>query len=235
MKKLGVVIIGLVMVFALAACSSVAVQEDVSQGTEAITEVEVDEIQLPERGELELPDNVQLMVGTFLLEDTEDAVTSVQAAELVILWKAFRSLSSSDNVAVEEMNALLNQIQDSMTSAQLDAIAGMEIAQEDMFAMAQELGIVPEDFAGFGRGEGDGEGFSEGRPGGFPGGGFPEGGFPGGGGPGGQGPGGFGGELDPEAIATLRAERGGGPGFGGRFNSFLLDPLIELLESKITT
>lgn len=235
MKKLGAVIVGLLMVFVLAACSSEAPQEDVSQGNEAITEVDVGETPSPERGAQGLPDNVQLMVGTFLLEDTDDAVTSEQADELVILWKAFRSLSSSDNVAVEEMDALLRQIQDTMTSAQLHTIAGLEITQEDMFAMAQELGIVPEGFGEFGGGEGDGEG--------FPGGGFPEGGFPGGGfpggeggqGPGGQGPGGFGGDFDPDAIATARAERGGAAGFGGRFNSFLLDPLIELLESKVIT
>lgn len=227
MKKLSVVILGLVMVFALAACSSEAAQDDVSQESASTTDVDVDEIPSPERGAQGLQDSVRLMMGTFLLEDTEYAVTSEQATNLVILWKAYRSLSTSDNFALEEVVALLNQIQDTMTPRQLDTITGMEIVQEDMFAMAQELGIVSDGFGEFGGGEGDGEGFPEGGPGGFSG-----GGFPGGDGPGGQGPGGFGGDLDPEAIATLRAER---KGSGGRVNSFLLDPLIELLESKITT
>jgi hypothetical protein len=230
MKKLGVVIVGIGMIFALAACGSVAAQNDNSQEGVAATEVELEESPFTERGAQGLSENVQLMVGTFLLEGTDDAVTSEQAAELVILWKAFRSLSSSDNVALEEMEGLLSQVQRTMSPAQMDSIASMEIALEDMFAMAQDLGTMPEDFAGFGRGEGDGEGFPEGRPGVFPGEGFPEGGFQGGG-----GPGGFGGDFDPDAIATARAERGGGPGFGARFNSFFLDPLIELLESKVIT
>lgn len=230
MKKLSFVILGLLMIFVMVACGS---ETALSEIESTVVDVEVDETPSLGRAAPGLQDNVQLMVGTFMLEGSQDAVSSEQAAELVILWKAFRSLSSSDNVAMEEMDALLNQIRDTMTLAQLDAIAGMEIAQEDMFAMAQEMGIVPENFAGFGRGEGDGEGFPEGGRGGFPGSGFPEGGFTGGQGPGGQGPGGFGGDIDPEALATLRAERGGTGGFGGRFNLFLLDPLIELLESKI--
>ena len=177
MKKLGVVIIGFAMAILVVACSSGGTQEDVTRANEPTSIVEVDETPSSEQGAQSMPDNVQLIVGTLLLEDTEDAVTSEQAAKLVILWKAFRSLSSSDNVAIEEMEALLSQIQDAMTPVQLDAIAELEISQQDMFTMAQELGIVPEDFAGFGRGEGDGEGFPEG---GLPGGGFP-------GGPGGQG------------------------------------------------
>jgi hypothetical protein len=235
MKKMSWKVFGLLMIFVLGACSSDVTQEGITQSAGSPTDVVADETPSPQRGALGLQDNVQIMVGTFLLEGTEDEVTAEQAAELTVLWKAFRTLSSSDNVAIEELEALINQIQDTMNQSQLERIEGMEIVQEDMFTLAQDLGIVAEDFSGFGRGEGDGEGFPEG---GFPGGGFPGGelpGGPGGQGPGGQGPGGVGGDLDPDAIATARAERGGGPAFGGRLNSFLLDPLIELLESKITT
>lgn len=229
MKKLSLVILGLLMIFVLVACGSEAAQDEITQAVESPgVDAANSETLSPGRGTQSLQDSVRLMMGTFLLEDTDYAVTSEQASELVILWKAFRSLSSSDNVAAEEMDALVRQIRETMTPEQLETIAGMEITQGDMFAVAQELGIVPEDFGGFRRGEGDGEGFPEGGPGSFPGGGFPGGGFAGG-----QGPGGFRGDLDPDAIATARAERGGAQGFGGRFNSFLLDPLIELLESKI--
>lgn len=229
MKKLSLVILGLLMIFVLVACGSEPAQDEVTQGVESSgVDAEFSETPSPERGAQGLQDNVQLMVGTFLLEGTEEEVASEQAAELVILWKAFRSLSSSDNVAVEEMDALVKQIRDTMTDDQLNTIMGLELSLEDMFSMAEVLGIVPEDFSGFGRGEGDGDGFPEGGPGGFPG-----GGIPGEEGRGGQGPGGFGGDLDPDAIATARAERGGSQGIGSRFNSFLLDPLIELLESKI--
>lgn len=244
MKNLGVAILGLVMSFALVSCGASSTQVDDTQafGTEVAVAGE-NGTPFPEQRAQELPENVKLMVGTFLLEDTDDAVTSEQAAEMVILWKAYRSLSDSDTTAAAELEALINQIQDTMTPAQLNAISAMDISQEDMFTLTQDLGIVLEDFAGSGQGTGDGEGFQGrgfgnlpegGNPnGGLPEGGIPEGGFRGSQGAGGPGSGGLGGEIDPEAIATLQAERGGAQGFGARFNSFLLDPLIELLESKI--
>jgi hypothetical protein len=244
MKNLGVVILGVVMSFALVSCgaSSTQVEDTQTVGTEVTVAGENGTPSLGQSAQ-ELPENVKLMVGTFLLENTEDAVTSEQASELVVLWKAYRSLSNSDTTAAEEIKALINQIQDTMTPAQLNTISAMDVSQEDMFTVAQDLGIVPEDFVGSGQGTGDGEGFQGrgfgnlpegGNPnGGPPEGGLPEGGFRGGQGAGGPGPGGLGGEIDPEAIATLQAERGGTQGFGARFNSFLLDPLIELLESKI--
>jgi len=98
MKKLSVVIVGLLMIFVLAACGSEPAQDEVTQGVESSgVDAAFSETPWPERGAQGLQDNVQLMVGTFLLEDTEEAVASEQAPELAILWKAFRSLSSSDN------------------------------------------------------------------------------------------------------------------------------------------
>jgi len=62
-----------------------------------------------------------------------------------------------------------------------------------------------------------------------------DGDFPGDGPGGGQGPGrGLdGAELDPDARATAIAERGGARGARSGINSFLLDGIIEFLESKL--
>ncbi|MCJ7660528.1 MAG: hypothetical protein MUO67_15375, partial [Anaerolineales bacterium] len=92
---------------------------------------------------------MQLVMGTFMLEDTELTVDSAQAAQLLPLWKAARSLGSSDTAAAEEVGAVYNQIQETMTPEQIAAIAAMQIGREDMFEVVQELGLS------FGGGGGD--------------------------------------------------------------------------------
>ena len=62
------------------------------------------------------------------------------------------------------------------------------------------------------------------------------GGGPGGGMGGGPGGGGFGelsGDLDPEQIATLQADRAEKQSSGDRFTMFLINPLIQMLEERI--
>ena len=171
---------------------------------------------------------MQLVMGTFMLEDTELTVDSAQAAQLLPLWKAARSLGSSDTAAAEEVGAVYNQIQETMTPEQIAAIAAMQIGREDMFEVVQELGLS------FGGGGGDftpemqataqaarasGQGF----PGGF-------GGRPGGGGGPGGGAGGAG--LSPEGRETAIAERGGTRGAGPGVNPAYLEAVILLLEGK---
>jgi hypothetical protein len=184
----------------------------------------------------ELPLSTKLAIGTLKLEATEYAVASDQATELLPLWQVLNSLSSSDTAAPEELTAITEQIQETMTAEQLQAIEEMGLTQEDMFATMQELGLVnapqanvegiPQPGAGFGGGPGQG-----------PDGGFVPGGAPPGGGPGGgEGPGGgFGGQgLTQEQIATAQARRaeGGGAGFGNRMATPLVEAVIKLLESK---
>jgi hypothetical protein len=178
-----------------------------------------------------LPVQFQLLAGTFKLEDTEFAVDSGQASELLPLWKALRSLTSSDTAAEAEIEALISQIQDTMTADQIKAIAAMQLVQEDIGNLVQELDLRPELPEGF-----DGGDFQ-----------FPPGGFPGGAGPGGEpGPGGpgagnFGGGLFPgggfqdlseEQIATRQAQRAEFGGFAGRAAGFLMQPLIQMLQEK---
>jgi hypothetical protein len=221
MKHWVIVVMGLIIIMALAACGTT---EEEGVDTSSFSGSPAAESPSSDQERPELPESMRLILGTLQLEDTELEVSPGQAEELLILWKAFRSLGNSDNQAVEELNALVMQIREAMTSEQLDAIAGMEIGQGDFFALAQEFGMVPEGAEGLGQGGSSGDS--------APGGGFPEGGFRGVG-PSGQGPGGLGGEVDPQALATLRAERGGSAGIANRAASYLLDPLIELLESKL--
>jgi len=196
---------------------------------------QTDPNQLNTSSENALPVSTQLLIGTFKLEDTDLAVTAEQANELIPLWQVLQSISSSDTAAQEEMDALVEQIQETMTAEQVQAIEAMNLTSQDMFTIMQEQGLG-----------GGGPMMTQGTPeagsnGDFPappagGGDFigPAGGGPGGGG----GTGGGGGQgLSPDQIATAqanRAENGGGGGF--RFNGApapLINALVEFLQKKV--
>lgn len=177
--------------------------------------------------DLELPLASKLIIGSFRLEDTDLAITSEQAVELLPLWSVYQDLSVSDTAAQEEIDALVEQIQETMTPEQMTAINEMNLTQQDVFTVMQEQGVQ---FGANLQGDGNqnnGDGFP-GNGQGFPGGGPPGGGGPGGGFEGGQG-------LSPQQIATaqaLRAENGDG---GFRFAGApapLIEALIELLKEK---
>lgn len=174
-----------------------------------------------------LPIQTQLTLGILKLEETNLAVDSEQATELLTLWQAIRSLSSSDITAEGEIEAIVNQILETMSPEQLEAIAAMEITQEGIFELTQELGIAR---GGDWTGEGDPRSSAPDDmvpgSGGGPGGGM-------GGGPGGGGFGELSGDLDPEQIATLQADRAEKQSSGDRFTMFLINPLIQMLEERI--
>lgn len=132
MKKITLLIISLLFL-TLAACSGQA-----ETGTTTDTQAQVaDGTPSPFGQSVEQ----QLMWGTFALEETENAVTAEQAAELLPLWKAVRSLSDSDTVAEEEISALFDQIQETMTTAQMDTITTLQLSGEDMTAIAEAQGF----------------------------------------------------------------------------------------------
>jgi hypothetical protein len=200
-----------------------------------------------------------LMVGMLKLEDTGQAVTADEAEKLLPLWQAYRSLSISDTSAEAEVEALLDQIQNTLTTEQFEAIKALNLTQTDMLDLMQSLGggmILrgtpnPQGTPGFdfpaGGPEGDfGPGFeiqsgSGNRQGGSSGGtnrGFPPGGeVIIGGGPGGDagavimgtGPM-MQGTPDPSMQATAQARFGT---MASRVNTLLLDLLISKLEAKI--
>ncbi len=212
-----------ILVLLLAACSSSA-----TETSEAPSELGT--------GVRGYPPQMQLSMGTFLLEVTDLAVTPEQAAELLPLWKAVLSLSESDTAAQAEIDALYDQIEETMTAEQVQAIAEMNPTQEDIAALMESLGLDSANAAGGFQGGNLPQGFDpNNRPEGFDPGNFPGGGQIGPGGGQGQGPGGgmFGGDIDPETLATMEARREEmGGSFRNRANLFLVEPLIELLEER---
>lgn len=85
-----------------------------------------------------LPVTSQLMLGTMELEGTEHAVTPAQAKTLLPLWQAFQGNTLRDNA---ERSAVLAQIEKTMTPAQMEAIAAMQLTFSDMQTWAESQGI----------------------------------------------------------------------------------------------
>ena len=176
---------------------------------------------------LSMPPEMALMIGTVKLDETEYAIDAEQAAKFLPLWKALRSLSESETAATAEVEAIINQINDTMTSEQLDTIAAMELTMEDFSDLSAALGI--ESF-GFGGGNMDPEMQATMQAARESGEDPPQGFGRGQGFGGGQGPGG--GEVDPAARETAIAERGGSRGANLALNTTLLEAIIEFLKAK---
>ena len=172
----------------------------------------------------ELPATTQLIIGTLKLEDTDQAMTAEQAIELLPLWQTLQVLSDSDTAADQEEEALITQIQETMTAEQMQAIMDMNLTREDMVAIMQEEGLA----VGAGPAAGQNNNTQNGNSSNNSGRNFvpPDGGFPGGG-PGfaGQGQG-----LSPEQIATAQAARQAGR--GNIIPAPLINALIEYLQEK---
>jgi hypothetical protein len=195
-----------------------------------------------------LPVEMQLALGTLKLKETENAVDAKTAEQLIPLWEAVRSLSGKNGSSPQEIQALYKQIGDTMTPAQIQAIAEMQLTRQDMAQVAQEFGVDLATGGGFNQGaratgqapstNGQSGRNSSGGGQGFPGGGFGgEGGFPGGafGGEGGvPGGGGFGqAQQTPNASARATAQArfaNGGEGFS-RVSSVWLDAMIKYLRT----
>jgi len=181
-------------------------------------------------GERKMPLAMQLALGTFKLEDTGHPISAEQASNLLPLWKAMRSLSNSETYAAQELEAVIRQIQDILTSEQIADIESISFS--DMQTLTQKFGLDAGIGGGFGNMSPEMQTTMEARRqsgqmpggGGFPGGG-PGGGFPGEGGPPGQG-GTGGGQLSQ----TPQAGRGGGT---VGVNPALLEAVIEFLQAKI--
>jgi hypothetical protein len=218
------ILIGLILfTFVLGACSSSS-----GETSAQAAQNNVQGTQIPDGS---APLAMQLALGMFTLDETNLAITPEQASELLPLWKVALSLSQSDNVAAEELEAIFKQIQETLSEEQADAITAMELSFEDMASIAEqydlELGQGGEFKFGDITPEMQATAQAARESGQFPGfrGGFGEGGGPGGG---------FSQEgFNPEAMQTAIAERGGGlrPRIG--INSALIEAVIEILEGKI--
>jgi hypothetical protein len=188
-----------------------------------------------------LPVETQLVLGTLKLEGTSQAVDSATGAQLIPLYTLLEQMTTSGTAAQAEIDAVLEQIQGTMTPAQIQAIAAMKLTQTDMTSFFGSSGQFSRTGtrtpgAGFGGGGGfpaGGGGDAGGPPAGFTGGGGggPPAGFGDGGGAAGGGTGGS--SLNQNQIATLQAQRTGTPRFGGTGTpAFLINQLIQLLQKK---
>ena len=207
-----------VMVAVLTACAGVEASSAPASVSDEGTEIHTGTA-LDTSYEGALPVNIQLALGTMRLEGTGNAVTPEQARALLPLWQAIQGGTLKGD---GEMNAVLGQIEEKMTSEQLVAIAAMQLTQEEMGAWAESqglrMGVPPEGGAAKG-----GQSTEEGAPAGNP-----------------MGRGGNRGNLSPEQIEDMRStvEAGGEPA-GGRTGAgsigqigFVAEPLIKLLTQR---
>lgn len=89
-----------------------------------------------------LPIETQMAVGTLKLAGTDQDVTAEQAQELLILWQTYQQLSKSDTAAQVEVDGLVDQIQETMTVAQLQAITDMQVTQQDVMTSMQGVTVA---------------------------------------------------------------------------------------------
>lgn len=165
-----------------------------------------------------------LALATLQLEEAAVPIDESQAAELLPLWRALQTLANSDTAAELELQAVANQIENTLTEEQQAAVLAMDLSMDavnDLLANGQ--------FAGPGgrRGEGNpDQGNGQGGPGGGQGGfGGGQGGF--GGGQGG-GPGG-GGQPSEDDIATRQAAFTG----SNAAERILVNGVIRQLNEKL--
>jgi hypothetical protein len=196
------------------------------------------------------PIEQKLAIGALKLEGSANAVTSEQAAALLPLWKAVKSMSASTTTSAEEMSALYEQIQGAMTAEQVQAIKDLTLTMEDTQSLMKEYGIElpqgggPESLSKEERAtriaQFQAEGGGQANGGQAGGGNFPGGGMPGGAGipEGGAMPGittqRDGQRPDFQGTPSAGGGRPGG-GFGGGFNTMFIDPLIKLLEERASS
>jgi hypothetical protein len=180
-----------------------------------------------------LPVAESLLIGTLKLQGTSNAVNATQAAALVPLWQAYAQLTSSNTAAQAEINAVVTQIQQTLTPAQVQAITAMKLTRRDIYTEMSSLGLTNTGASGTpgfsftprpgggtgggargGAGGGGGGGFFAGGGGGFAGGG---GGVPGAGGT----------TTRPTPNATQVAQRAQ---FANRIPTPLMDALVSYLQ-----
>jgi hypothetical protein len=84
----------------------------------------------------------QLAVGTLQLAGSEQDVSAEQAEELIVYWQVYDELTRSETSSQAEIDGLIEQIQETMTDAQMQAITDMEITQQDVITSTQGVSVV---------------------------------------------------------------------------------------------
>ncbi len=127
-KKTAIISIFLILVFILSACSSTTAASSTSTSQQITS------------SSLTLQNKLGL--GILKLEGTSLAVTASQANTLLPLWKAVKSLSSSSLTSAAEMTGLYQQIEDSLTANQVQAIQKLSLTQAQLNTMIQQSSVI---------------------------------------------------------------------------------------------
>ncbi|MEN8098227.1 MAG: hypothetical protein ABFQ89_04065 [Chloroflexota bacterium] len=177
-----------------------------------------------------LPVTSQLALGTIMLEGTDNMISLEQAKAMLPLWQLIQGGSLQSEA---ETNAVINQIESSMTREQLQVISTLRLTFTEMNQWMQEMGLERV----LGQGEGGQSPYadlSEEERAEMRATAEASGEFSGGGG--------FGRNLSEEEKAERRAtaEAGGmtlpqGAGIGSRGQtSILVEQVIEMLTEKVS-
>jgi len=162
----------------------------------------------------ELPAQTKLILGTIKLEETENAVSAEQAAEIIPMFYVLQDLNESDTAAQKEIDGLVSQIQETLTDGQTQAIEAMSLSRQDMFAITQgnsaNTNTTEESTTGGGMG----------GPPEMGGGGMPGGGMPGGG-------------MSTTGTTTASDDASARPAMDTSTPTALFDAIIKILEKKV--
>ena len=82
----------------------------------------------------------KLALGTLKLEGTSQAVTVSQATQLLTLWQGYQSLNNSDTSSQVELDALVKQIDGTMTTDQIKTINAMDLTDQSVTEALTTLG-----------------------------------------------------------------------------------------------
>jgi len=149
-KTLGSILAAVLFSGTLTACGSTEVEpadpgapvDTVTEATPVDTATEATAIDLTDSYDDALTAKNQLLLGTLRLEETDQAITSEQAKELLLLWRALAALTASGTAAPEETEAVQNQIMENMTPEQVGAVAAMELTNAALQEFYLEVGLT---------------------------------------------------------------------------------------------
>ncbi len=140
-KTLGLILAAVLFSGTLTACGSTE-GEPADPGAPVDTATEATAIDLTDSYDDALTAKNQLLLGTLRLEETGQAITSEQAKELLLLWRALAALTASGTAAPEETEAVQNQIMENMTPEQISAVAAMELTNAALQEFYLEVGLT---------------------------------------------------------------------------------------------
>ena len=133
-KKTAIISIFLALVVLLSACASSTTSASSTSANTASQSQQITPSSLTLQNKLGL--------GILKLEGTGLAVTADQANTLLPLWKAVKSLNSSNTTSAVEMSALYQQIEDGLSSDQVQAIKKLSLTQAQLTYMIQQQSTV---------------------------------------------------------------------------------------------